>query len=101
MFPGQLIVPPITTTSFTRRKVSGSSAAAIARLVKGPTAIIVIVLGSFSRSSRKISLCDGDLEAVNVVGGVSSSFVFSTSDDPGGANVKSDFHESDGERCGC
>lgn len=90
----------MTTTSFTRRNVSGSSEAAIARLVKGPTAIIVIVLGSFSRSNRKISLCDGTLEAVNAVDGAPSSFAVSAADlvDPGGVGVKRTFHASDGER---
>lgn len=55
-FPSMSIAPPITTTSLTFRNVSGSSAAASAKLVNGPIAIIVIVSGGFSRRRRSISL---------------------------------------------
>lgn len=62
--PGIFTAPPITTTSFTRRKVSGSSADAKAKLVSGPTATSVTVSGSFSRNARKISLWAGSLEGM-------------------------------------
>lgn len=55
IFPGTEIAPPMTTTSFTRRKVSGSVAAAMARFVRGPIATIVIVSGGFSWRRRRIS----------------------------------------------
>ena len=42
-FPGLSMVPPITTTSFALKQVSGSSAAANAKFVKGPTATMVTV----------------------------------------------------------
>ena len=61
-FPGMLTVPPMTTTSFARRNVSGSIADARARLVNGPTATMVTVSGSFSRSTRSISSCAGRLD---------------------------------------
>lgn len=61
------MAPPITAISFTRRNVSGSSAAAKERLVSGPRATIVIVSGSFSFSIRRISLCEGFLDGVNVL----------------------------------
>lgn len=60
-----LTAPPMTTTSLTRRKVSGSSADARARFVRGPTATSVTVSGSFSRSARRISLCAGNLDRMN------------------------------------
>lgn len=64
-FPGLSIVPPMTTTSFTRRKVSGSWAAANARFVKGPTATIVTVFSSFSFRTRRISSAAGCLDGMN------------------------------------
>jgi hypothetical protein len=59
MLPSTSIAPPITTTSLTLRKVSVSSAAANARLVRGPTATIVMVSRGFSLRSRRISLWAG------------------------------------------
>jgi hypothetical protein len=52
-FPGASTAPPMTTTSLTFKKVSGSLAAAMARFVNGPTATMVIVSAScsFSKSS--------------------------------------------------
>jgi hypothetical protein len=63
-FPGTSIAPPITTTSFALRNVSESMDAAIARLVNGPTATIVMVSFSFSRRSRSISSAAERLEGV-------------------------------------
>lgn len=74
--PVSSIAPPITTTSLARRKVSGSVAAAIARLVDGPIATIVIVSGSFSRNNDKISSWAGFLDGMNSAsGGCISCFV--------------------------
>ncbi|KAI5305463.1 hypothetical protein KEM55_008983 [Ascosphaera atra] len=56
--------------SLTRRKVSGSSRRAWARLVRGPMATMVIVSGSFSRRRRRISQWEGCLEGMK-------GFVFS------------------------
>lgn len=67
-FPGISIAPPITTTSFARRNVSGSSAAARARFVSGPTATIVTVSGSFSLSILRISWWAGFFEVINKEG---------------------------------
>lgn len=63
-FPGASMAPPMTTTSFTFKKVSGSCEAAIARFVNGPTATIVIVSGSFSLSRSSITSCAGLSEGV-------------------------------------
>lgn len=54
-FPGTSTAPPMTTTSLALKNVSGSVAAAMARLVRGPIATMVIVSASFSRRSRNIS----------------------------------------------
>lgn len=64
-FPGASTAPPITTTSLTLKNVSGSLAAAIARLVKGPTATMVMVSGSLSLNSLSISRHEGSNEGVN------------------------------------
>lgn len=53
-FPGASTAPPMTTTSFALKNVSGSSAAANAKFVIGPTATIVTVSGSFSLSVFRI-----------------------------------------------
>lgn len=63
-FPGLFTAPPITTTSFTLKNVSGSLAAARARFVNGPTATRVTVSGSFSRRMWRISSCAGFFEAM-------------------------------------
>ena len=63
-FPGRFTAPAILTTSFTRRNVSGSAAAARARFVSGPTATSVTVPGSCSRRMRRISSCAGFLDAM-------------------------------------
>jgi len=55
MFPSTSTAPPITTTSLTLRKASGSSAAANAKFVRGPTAMMVMVSTGFSRSNLRIS----------------------------------------------
>ena len=57
--PTASTAPPMATTSLTRRKASGSSAAARAQFVSGPMAMMVIVSASFSRKIRRISLCAG------------------------------------------
>ncbi len=69
-FPSKSTAPPMIMTSFTLRNVSGSSAAAIARFVSGPMAIMLTVFGSFSRSIRKVSLCAGSRLGVNSFSGV-------------------------------
>lgn len=99
IFPSTSIAPPITTTSFAFRNVSGSSAAARARFVKGPTDTIVIVSTGFSRSRRRISLCAGVTEAVNDDDGEASSrasaICSGVAFSGGGWNKV--FHASDGE----
>lgn len=66
-FPTSCTAPPITITSCTRRKVSGSVAAARATLVMGPMTTSLIVSGSFSRRRRRISRWAGVLLGVNNV----------------------------------
>lgn len=65
-------------TSLARRKVSGSSAAARAQLVKGPTATMEMVLGSFSRRRRRISKCERWVEGVNKALGCCASLAAAT-----------------------
>lgn len=65
MLPGTSRAPPIAITSFARRSVAASSAAARARLVSGPSAMIVIVSGGDSARSRSMSLWLGTVEGVN------------------------------------
>jgi hypothetical protein len=57
--PSKSTAPPMITTSFTLKKVSGSSAAAVARFVRGPIAMMEIVPASFSRKSLSVSLWAG------------------------------------------
>jgi len=54
----------MTTTSLARRKVSASVAAARARLVRGPMAMMVMVLGGLVRRRRRISRWEGVGEGV-------------------------------------
>jgi hypothetical protein len=95
----------MTTTSFTRRNVSGSSAAARARLVIGPIATMVILSGSFSRSRRRISLCPAVRDGVNIDS--VSVFLSSSAIMPCSGSAESStesnscFHVSAGVRCGC
>lgn len=96
-FPHSSTLPPITTTSLTRRNVSGSLAAARARLVSGPTATIVIVSESFSRSNRRISSLAGTLEASNNACPFESSVAMLLSAAPA-VESKSCFHVSAGDR---
>ena len=65
MFPATLIAPPMTNTSFARRKVCRSWEAAIAKLVKGPSAIRVMVSGGFDASSVKISSGENFVDGTN------------------------------------
>lgn len=93
----------MTTTSLTFRKVSGSVAAAMARLVSGPIATMVMVSGSFSLSSRSISSCAGFKEGVK---SECASLTFSNSAassalSGSGVGLKSDFQVSAGDRWGC
>jgi hypothetical protein len=53
--------PPILITCFARKNVSGSFAAATATVVKGPTAIMVIVPGGLVRKRSSIISCDGSV----------------------------------------
>lgn len=95
--PHSSTFPPMTTTSLALRKVSGSRAAARARLVNGPTATIVMVSGSFSRSKRSISSLAGALEASNKAWPFESSVAISFSTGPA-VDAKSCFHVSAGDR---
>jgi len=54
----------MTTTSLVSRKVSRSVAAARARLVRGPMAMMVIVSGGLVRRRRRISWWAGVWEGV-------------------------------------
>ena len=97
ILPSTSMAPPITTTSLTLRKVSGSSAAASARLVKGPIATMVIVSCGFSCSSRRISLCAIAWEGMKeVVGEASSAVSSAVAFARGGWNRV--FHVSEGDR---
>lgn len=60
----------MTRSCFARRKVSGSRAAAAAKLVSGPIAIRVIVSGGLVRRRWRISWVDGWWEGVKREGGV-------------------------------
>lgn len=91
MLPGCEIAPLITTTSFTRRKTSGSWAAASAILVSGPMATMEMVLGGFDARSRRISRCEGRDDGVKSLGGGSEEV----------EGRKCSFHVSKGERWGC
>lgn len=53
--PGLWIAPPMIRTDLARKNVAGECEAARARLVSGPTAMMVIVLGGFSSRSLRIS----------------------------------------------
>lgn len=83
----------MATTSFARRNVSGSSAAARARFVIGPSPTIVIVSGSFSRKIFRISLCAGSRDGIKDVDALMWLLVRS------GPNWS--FQVSSGERWGC
>jgi hypothetical protein len=93
----------MTQTSLTRRNVSGSAAAAIARFVKGPTATMVTVSGSFSRSICSISSCAGLREGVKSE--CLSLTAWSSAASSGvivlGIGLKRDFQVSSGLRWGC
>lgn len=91
----------MTTTSLTRRNVSGSSAAAKARLVSGPTATRVTESGSLSRSARRISLYAGSLDGVNAwpsEPGQSSTGLIPS---PSSSLAKRCTHALSAVRCGC
>ena len=64
ILPGTLTAPPITMIDLALSNVCGDSAAARARLVSGPIAIIEIVSGGFSSRRRRISKCEGFCEGV-------------------------------------
>lgn len=64
----------MTTTSLTRRNVTGSAAAARARLVSGPTATMEIVSGGLAARRRSISSWAGAVEGVNAGGSKDASF---------------------------
>ena len=55
----------MTKTFLTRRNVAVECEAARAKLVKGPIAITVMVLGGFSSRIRRISMWEGRFEGVN------------------------------------
>jgi len=102
-FPACSIAPPMTTTSFTRRKVSGSLAAAIARFVKGPTATIVTLSSSFSLKISSITSYAGFKDGVKSEcwSLTACSAAASSGERFSGLGLKSDFHVSAGERWGC
>jgi hypothetical protein len=102
-FPGASIAPPMTTTSLTLRKVSGSFAAAIARLVSGPTATIVTVFGSFSAKISSITSWAGFKDGTNreCFSLTASNSDTSSGDRFSGVGRKSDFHVSSGDKWGC
>lgn len=93
----------MTTTSFTRKNASGSSAAASAMFVNGPMATIVIVSGSFSRRRRRISRCEGSWEGVKLASVLRSSSAMAACSGwvESEALAKRSFHVSAGVRCGC
>lgn len=55
----------MTKTCLARRNVAGECEAARAKLVKGPIAIMVMVLVGFSSRIRRISRWEGRFEGVN------------------------------------
>ena len=69
MLPGSRSAPPMTSSCFARRKVCGSVAAAVAKVVSGPIAIRVIVLGGLSRRRVRISSVEGFRDGVKRDGG--------------------------------
>lgn len=95
------MVQPMTTTSFARRNVSGSSAAARARLVKGPIATMVMVSLSFSRSKRSISSWEGFCDGRNMASGSRSSSSLTPAPSRFDAGSKRAFQVSAGDKCGC
>ena len=64
-FPGPSTTPPMISTCFARRNIAGECEAARARLVKGPIAMMVMVLRGFSSRIRRISRWEGRFEGVN------------------------------------
>jgi len=96
--PSQSIAPPITQTSLTRKNVSGSSAAARARLVRGPTATIVIVSSGFSFKSRRISWWAGRVDGIKYDDPMSFDAVISSMVAPSFGALKSVFQVSAGDR---
>ncbi|KAL5888478.1 hypothetical protein ACKVWC_011567 [Pyricularia oryzae] len=96
MLPGTLMAPPMTQTSRARRSVSGSSAAARARLVMGPMVRIVTVWSGDSLRIRRISLCASVLDGVKYVEKLGMS-----EGAPPGASSKRVRHVSAGVRSGC
>lgn len=91
----------MTTTSFTRRNVSGSSAAAKARLVRGPTATRVTESGSLSRSARRISLYAGSLDGVNAWSSGPEQSSTGLIPSPSSSLAKRCTHALSAVRCGC
>ena len=65
MLPGSSIAPPITRTSFARRKVCGDFAAARAKVVSGPKAIRVKVSGGLVESRVRMSSTAWAVDGVN------------------------------------
>lgn len=65
MFPGTSTAPPITRICLARRNVFGPCAAAVARVVRGPMAMRVIVSAGSVLRMRRISRCEGKEEGVN------------------------------------
>jgi hypothetical protein len=99
-FPGASTAPPMTTTSLTLKKVSGSFAAAIARFVSGPTATMVTVSGSFSANICSITSCAGFRDGMNSLcfSLTASKAAASSADRFSGVGKKRDFQVSSGER---
>ena len=99
--PSQSIAPPITQTSFTRKNVSGSSAAARARLVRGPTATIEIVSRGFSLRRRRISWWAGRVDGVKHDDPTSFEAAISSTVAPSLGVSNRAFQVSAGDRWGC
>lgn len=103
----------MTTTSLTRKKASRSSAAARARSVIGPIAAMVMVPGSLSRRSWRISWCEGVVLGSKRCGccnSVEMSWGGSVEEGAASAGLavevgrgweKRDCHADDGVRWGC
>lgn len=67
MFPGTAMAPPMTMTSLARRKAVGERAATWAKVVRGPRAMRVIVLGGLVFRRWRISCGEGLFEGVKRV----------------------------------
>jgi hypothetical protein len=92
------MAPPMTITSFAFRNVSGSSEAARARLVSGPSATMLIVSGGDSRRMSKMAWWEGRRLGVKSLNGVALD-AFSRKES--GEDWKASFQVSAGLRCGC